>query len=201
MKKRLEFAHKGKNFLDYKREELILELKENWDVYNKSRKEFLDTFKKSLLLLNESYKSTEKNQISLMSNLSQNQFKPRLTLKHTKRIGILVTRLFLHLKSMKGLPPFSFESTGQEIDDLVHDYLKNLIQSLLKFAEKEDLMLKLAVNFQKLNRRINGLKNIIIPNLDEEIKKIKNTLEELNRENFIRLKKTKELIQKNELIW
>ena len=54
------------------------------------------------------------------------------------------------------------------------------------------------MNFKKINRRLNGLKNIIIPELELNIKGIKGKLEEIERENFVRLKKTKDLINKEE---
>ncbi|MFX0138413.1 MAG: V-type ATP synthase subunit D, partial [Candidatus Hodarchaeota archaeon] len=62
------------------------------------------------------------------------------------------------------------------------------------------LILKVAINFKKINRRINGLKNVIIPNLESTIKQIKEILEEIERENYIRLKKTKDFIIKRETI-
>jgi V/A-type H+-transporting ATPase subunit D len=63
-------------------------------------------------------------------------------------------------------------------------------------AEKEGLMLSFSQNFKKINRRINALRNIIIPGQELEIKKIKEILEETDRENYVRLKKTKDLLAK-----
>ena len=70
----------------------------------------------------------------------------------------------------------------------------DLIRIIL--AENEDVMLKLAFDFKKINRRINGLKNLIIPQLQIQIKKIKDKLEEYEREQFVRLKSTKNVIKK-----
>ena len=56
-------------------------------------------------------------------------------------------------------------------------------------------MLKFAFNFKKIDRRINALKNIIIPNLQGEIKTIKDILEEIEREEYVRLKLTKKIIR------
>ena len=39
-----------------------------------------------------------------------------------------------------------------------------------------------------------GLKNLIIPRLKFNIKKIRGILEEIERENYVRLKKTKDII-------
>jgi len=56
--------------------------------------------------------------------------------------------------------------------------------------------LKHALNFKKINRRINGLKNVIIPRLKLNVKHIKTILEEVDRESFVRLKKIKDIIIK-----
>ena len=72
--------------------------------------------------------------------------------------------------------------------------LKDLFQNIFRFSEREDLMLKHALNFRKINRRINGLKNVIIPRLKLNVKQIKAILEEIERENFVRLKKIKDII-------
>ena len=60
----------------------------------------------------------------------------------------------------------------------------------------EDLMLKHALNFKKINRRINGLKNVIIPRLKLNVKRVRAVLEETERESFVRLKKIKDIIIK-----
>ena len=65
----------------------------------------------------------------------------------------------------------------------------------MKTAELEDIMLKFAFNFKKIDRRINALKNIIIPNLQSDIKTIKDILEEIEREEYVRLKITKNKIR------
>ncbi|MBY9021959.1 MAG: V-type ATP synthase subunit D, partial [Candidatus Lokiarchaeota archaeon] len=58
----------------------------------------------------------------------------------------------------------------------------------------EDLMIKFGLDLKKLNRRINALERKIIPGIEVDIKKIKDVLEENERESFSRLKKIKELI-------
>ena len=54
------------------------------------------------------------------------------------------------------------------------------------------------MTIKQINRRINGLKNVITPRLESQIKQIKDILEEIERENYVRLKKTKDLIIKQE---
>ena len=61
---------------------------------------------------------------------------------------------------------------------------------------KLDSNLNISYSYRKINRRIKGSKNIIIPEFQLDIKKIKDILEENERENYVRLKNTKDLITK-----
>jgi len=75
--------------------------------------------------------------------------------------------------------------------------LNKFFRILIFLAESEDKILKFALYYKRVNNRINGLKYIIVPELQVTIKRLKEYLEEAERENSVRLKKTKELIKKN----
>ena len=93
------------------------------------------------------------------------------------------------------LPAYSFENTSHYLDDLITVLIK-FFNQIIVFAMLEDIMLNISYSYRKINRRIRGLKNIIIPELQLDIKKIKGILEENERENYVRLKNTKDLITK-----
>ena len=134
-----------------------------------------------------------KRDVVLISNLSKIQYKPTINIKFAKDIGISFQKIDYDLNRIGRLPAYSFENTSRFIDELM-PLLERFFQLMINFAEFEDLFLSLTFNLKKLNRRITGLKNQIIPNLSEDIRKIKGVLEEMDRENFVRLKKTKDLI-------
>ena len=197
--KRVNFAVKGETFLEFKREQLMFRIKQIWKEYNKIRIDFISLFKQSLLKLNNTYKEMGKYGLSLISRLSNIQYKPVIDIHYKKKAGTLVSHINHKLSREEILPAYTFENTSHYLDDLII-LLKELFNSLIEFSEIEDLLLKYSLNFKKVNRRINGLKNIIIPRLKEDVKKIKEVLEEIEREGYIRLKKTKDLIinqQKN----
>ncbi|MFX1493859.1 MAG: V-type ATP synthase subunit D [Promethearchaeota archaeon] len=192
--KKLNFVIRGESFLEYKQDQLIQQIKILWSEYKKSQRDFYNLYKKALLKLNETYKEMGKRQILIINEMSRIQFKPSIEVTYRKKIGILLPFIFYELKQEKLLPPYSFETTSYHLDDLIL-FLKDFFESIITYAEKEDTLLKLLFNFKKINRRINGLKNAIKPQLESEIKMIKEILEELDRENFVRLKKTKNLIK------
>ena len=80
------------------------------------------------------------------------------------------------------------------------ELLNVFLTEMISLAENEDVLIRFAYNFQKINRRIQGLKNIVKPRLINDIKNIGKILEEVDRENFVSLKKTKDLIKKVEKV-
>ena len=197
LKKRLAFADKGAKFLEFRREQLIFQVNSLWNDYHKGRNEFLIRYKKSLNYLNKTYLEMGKNDLNLISKLSRIQYKPRIHIENIKKMGILVSQVDYEIFKEEKLPAYTFESTSHYIEDLINS-LKELVESIIKFSEIEDLILKVSINFKRINRRINGLKNIIVPKLKVDIKQIKEKLEEVERENYVRLKKTKDIIIKQQ---
>jgi len=193
LRKRLVFAEKGENFLEFKREQLIFQIKKLYKDYLVYRKEFIKVYSEALIKLYQTYKEMGKRNLTLISKLSNIQFTPTINIQYVKKIGIVVPEITYELKQEEKLPAYTFENTSHYIDDL-NRMLKDLFQNIFRFSEREDLMLKHALNFRKINRRINGLKNVIIPRLKLNVKQIKAILEEIERENFVRLKKIKDII-------
>ncbi|MBA7499783.1 V-type ATP synthase subunit D [subsurface metagenome] len=196
LQKRLTFAVKGENFLKFKLEQIIFEIKKNWGNYLKQREIFLKLYKDTMIKLNQTYKEMGKREFNSISKLSKIQYNPKIAVNFIKRIGTLVPIIDYELIREELLPAYSFENTSHYLDDLIILLIK-FFQSLIIVAQSEDLLLKLSQTFKKINRRINGLKNVIIPELQIDIKKIKAVLEEIERENYVRLKNTKNLIIKN----
>jgi V/A-type H+-transporting ATPase subunit D len=193
----LEFAVKGQNFLEFRREQLIIEIKKIWKEYKIQRKELIRLYKETLFSLIQTYEEMGKNEVKLISKFSKIQFKPRVNIQTKKKMGIVITQVDYQLFQEEKLPAYTFENTSHYLDDLILE-LKKFFRKFIEFSELEDLLLKVASSFKKINRRINGLKNVIIPRLETQVKQIKGILEEIERENYVRLKKTKDLIVKQE---
>ena len=195
LKKKLGFAKRGVTFLEYKREQLMFQIRKYWKQYLSYRKKYFNLFRIALITLNLSYRENGKRIFNLISILSKIQYGVSVNINYYKELGNLVPKIDYKFLREEKLPPYSFENTSFHLDDL-YPILKDLFTNVIQLAEREDILLKLALNFKNINRRINSLNNIIIPSQEIEIKKIKEILEESERENFIRLKKTKELINK-----
>ncbi|TFF63604.1 MAG: V-type ATP synthase subunit D [Promethearchaeota archaeon] len=194
LEERLEFVDKGKDFLNYKREQLIREIRNLWVEYKSQKRTYYKVLAKVMLKLNDTYKTMGKGNFVIASKMSQIQYKPGANISFLKKIGLVIPKIDLNLDRGDKLPSYSFENTSKDLDELT-DILPEFVENLVLLAETEDVLIKFGENFKKINRRINGLKNVTEPKLKEQIKKIEKILEDNERENLVRLKKTKELIE------
>ena len=89
-------------------------------------------------------------------------------------------------------PEYGFASTSSALDDayIKFHHVKELIRQL---AEVETSIYRLAVAIRKTQKRANALQNIVIPDLDHQIRYITDALEEKEREEFVRLKVIKRI--------
>ena len=75
-----------------------------------------------------------------------------------------------------------------------------MVKEIISLAEYDYIVYHFAFNYQKIQRRINALEDIMIPRLESEIHYIGEILDDLEREEFIRLKKIKNKLEKEEKV-
>ncbi|MEM0351205.1 MAG: V-type ATP synthase subunit D, partial [Archaeoglobaceae archaeon] len=81
-------------------------------------------------------------------------------------------------------------STSIRVDEAVTAY-EELVDSILEVAEIETTIRRLLEEIERTKRRVNALEYRVIPRMQELAKFIAFKLEEMDRENIIRLKKLK----------
>ncbi|MEM4723958.1 MAG: V-type ATP synthase subunit D, partial [Candidatus Hadarchaeum sp.] len=69
---------------------------------------------------------------------------------------------------------------------------------LIELAELEITAFALAQELEKTKRRVNALEYILIPRLRDSMNFIMMRLDEMERENFTRLKRIKAILEKRE---
>jgi V/A-type H+-transporting ATPase subunit D len=88
---------------------------------------------------------------------------------------------------------YSLVQTSAELDLAAKKFEKALV-AMLKLAEIEETLRLLARETERTKRRVNSLEHVVIPRLETIKKFIERHLEELERENFFRLKRIKAMI-------
>ena len=80
---------------------------------------------------------------------------------------------------------------GRKIADSAEAFMQ-LVQKLVTLASLQTSFLTLDEALKVTNRRVNALENVVVPRLDNTVAYIKGELDELEREDFTRLKKVVE---------
>lgn len=88
---------------------------------------------------------------------------------------------------------YSITGVSARIADTATKF-EEIIDTMIESADIETRLKRLGEELQKTNRRVNALENIVIPELQEQIKFIYSALDERAREDHYRLKKVKSKI-------
>ena len=86
---------------------------------------------------------------------------------------------------------------GRKIAESADAFMK-LVEKLVKLASLQTSFLTLDEALKVTNRRVNALENVVVPKLDNTVAYITGELDEMEREDFTRLKKVVEKKPKDE---
>jgi V/A-type H+/Na+-transporting ATPase subunit D len=121
-----------------------------------------------------------------------------------------IHELSLKSKNVMGvkIPEITSEATGSagqeyllEIPAAVNQAIKSfedVHQMVLDVAEKETALRKLLIEIEKVKRRSNAIENVLIPRLQANARYIKFRFDEMERENFAKLKTVKRKLAQRE---
>lgn len=115
-----------------------------------------------------------------------------LSLSTTNVAGVKLPNFQVHIDpTVDVLGNLGVASGGQVINNTRENYLQCL-NMLIKLASMQVAFFSLDDEIKMTNRRVNALNNIVLPRLDGAINYIVKELDEIEREEFFRLKKIKE---------
>ena len=189
IKKKIKLATKGHKLLKQKRDALISEFFTLVDDLKKTRKELEEKISVAFKSLILAQAVNGKEEVERAAGSSE-QINP-IEVSHKIIMGVKAPVFKWEQKETK--ISYSMLSTSTELDTASTNF-KNVLSTLIKLAEIEATVKSLAEEIKKTKRKVNALERILIPRLHEDATYITMRLEEMERENFSRLKIIKKRI-------
>jgi len=195
LSRREKLAEKGHDLLREKRDALIAEFLDIIGEVRDIRKEVeakLDEAFESLILAQALSGVEQVRQQSLMTG-------HRILIDSSTRsiMGVQIPILELSDKLVRNVTErgYSLIDSSSALDRAARSF-EEALQLIIKLGEMEEAVRNLAGEVEKTKRRVNALEYIMIPSLKATRKYIRMRLEEMERENFTRLKKIKAMLER-----
>lgn len=196
LKKRQNLAVKGHSLLKEKRDALI---KEFFDILDRVKGARSDVE----LTLNEAYEALTLAQIQLGDLAVQ---KTALSVKESVNVDVTS-------RNIMGVPVplcdtqfdsrslvergYGFSDTSVQLDNAAKKFEES-VKMIIELGEIEKTIFLLAEEIESTKRRVNALEHVMIPKLENTVKSIDMRLQEMERENFVRLKMIRSTLEQNE---
>jgi V/A-type H+/Na+-transporting ATPase subunit D len=189
LRKRIKVAQTGHSLLKMKRDGLMIEF---FEVLNRA-KTIRAELVAALIVAEQRLNMARaiEGTVTINSVAFALQGEPAVQLESRNIMGVVVPKI-----TAKSVQKKMFErgygiiGTSAAIDEAAEAY-ETLVDKIILAAEVETGMRKLVEDIESTKRRVNGLEFKVIPELKDTIRFIGFALEEMDRDNVVRLKKLK----------
>ena len=196
LKNRTKLAVKGHGLLKEKRDALI---KEFFDILDRV-KGVHEAAERSLKEANEALLEAQIAMGDLAVRKASLSVKESIDVDIKSRsvmgVSVPVTNVKMEERSIidRG---YSFSDTTIQLDEAAKKFEES-IKFLIELGEVEKTIFLLAEEIEATKRRVNALEHIMIPRFENTEKYIDMRLQEMERENFVRLKMIRSTIEKKD---
>lgn len=198
LKSRAKLAEKGHRLLREKRDALIAEFFDILDEARGIRRRAEDSLMSAFrsLTLAQATLGTERVSGSAISVKSEID----LTVDSRSIMGILVPVLEASSPKRHILERgYGMIDTSHQLDDAASRF-EDALAVIVQLAEMEKSLQALGEEITKTKRRVNALEYIVLPRLTATVKYIEMRLDEMERENFFKLKRIKAMMEESEAL-
>jgi V/A-type H+/Na+-transporting ATPase subunit D len=182
--------------LDDKREVLLKKIDEMIEEANKARGDIWTPLAEIYSSVYDSYMSLGTATLESISDSTPSTMEVDVNVRRVVDVRIPT----LQVKTKQGGQELSygFMETNASVDKGAK-LIKNILPQICKAAEYENAIFSLAKELERTQKLINALEYVIIPQYETAISFIRATLEEREREEFVRLKKVKAVLERKKL--
>lgn len=190
LRRRIRMAIRGHTLLKMKRDGLIMEFRQLLEEAKEVIGGMIQKYEKAQSKLALAIAVDGLVAVKSIA-LSCCQTKPEFSMKKKNIMGVVVPVIKREpVKKKVTERGYGILSTSTRIDEAVEAY-EELVDAILEVAEIETTLRRLIEEIERTKRRVNALEYRVIPTMEELAKFISFKLEEMDRENIIRLKKLK----------
>lgn len=196
IRRSMQVAKMVHKILDDKREVLLKKIDEMIEEANKAREDIWSPLGEIYTAVYNSYMSLGTATLEAVADSTPNVMEADVNVRRIVDVKIPT----LQVKTTEGGSRLSygFTETNATVDKAAK-LIKNMLPSVCKAAEYENAIFSLAKELERTQKLINALEYIIIPQYQDAIYFIKATLEEREREEFVRIKKVKVVLDKRKM--
>ena len=189
IKEKLKLSSQGQELLEKKK--IILEMEK--EKHKKNLQEKRENLEK---LFNEGINKIKITSIDIgleeLKDISEEvDFKQKIDIKYKTVMGVEIPSIIYEKQKQKTM--IGLYNTNIQVDEAIEIFTK-IKTEIIELAEIENTILRINKAIEKVKKRSNALKDIIIPEEKQQIKIIEGILEEREREEFSRLKVIKKKI-------
>jgi V/A-type H+-transporting ATPase subunit D len=189
LKKRVKLADKGHKLLKEKRDALISEFMLVIKEYKDARKRVEENLKGAFYNLLMAEVLLGSRDIEQISGITLRDIDLNFMIKNIMGVSVPIMKIENLVRRINERG-YGFLGTNAKLDDAAKNFEESILL-IVKLAEVEESVRRIAEEVEKTKRRVNALEYIVIPRLRATIKHIEMRMEEIERESFLRLKKIK----------
>ena len=149
------------------------------------------------------YVTSSKNRVIMALEQSKTAYK--FTLKQRRILNVPIPYFSVpkdqsigekdSIHNLNNIIAYSFLDTNSELDNAI-TRLRDFFTNIIKLAEFEQSVRAVAKEIGKTRKRVNALEFSVIPGMKEDLKFIRNKLDEIERSNISRIMKIKDILGK-----
>jgi len=189
LRKRIKTAETGHELLKMKRDGLMVEFFEVLNQARTIRQELVEDFLRAKQALNMA-KASE-GALAINSVAFALQKEPTVELESRNIMGVVVPKITADsVQKQMFERGYGIIGTSAAIDEAADAY-ESLVDKIITAAEVETALIKLVDDIDSTKRRVNALEFKVIPDIQDTIRYIGFSLEEMERDNTVKLKMLK----------
>ena len=186
VKKRIKLSKSGHKIMKMKRDGLIIEFFEVMEKAKAMRSSVVSDYEQAMEKI--TIARAVEGEIAVKSAAYAIKSEPKVTVGSKSIMGMMVPKVDADMTKSDILSKgYGVIATSAYIEEASKAFEKLLV-TLVRAAEIETTMKKLLDEIEWTKRRVNALEFKVLPDLEDTEKFIKFRLEEMDRENTIRLK-------------